>query len=390
MGSERRHAAGRGGVSLDPIEKAIRNGLSKGDARDAAFREKVYRSAFAALDRALQSNPATTVENAIARRKELQGRIAQVEAGFLASPEPEPEPRDRMPFLSAGRDNGRFDGRTAPTVSIGSGRREAETQGGRPAGRGEPLVDDALGDAVSASDEAGRFEASREAMGDGFVAADPDERRRPRRRRPLAVLLTVLVLLAAAGAGGWWLLGRGLPLGAPDGTPPRTVQDELAGDEPGGGGPLGSTAENRTWISVFSPDDPSTVNVPEGGQAEVRTAEGIPFLRVRSGGGGAPVRFDVGQGVLEQLAGRTAVFDIVARAEDGADTQVSVECDFKGFGTCGRKRYAVTNAARADFLFDVEFPQSRPSGGGTITVDSDVTGRGKAVDVYEIRVSAGE
>lgn len=374
---------------MDPIEKAIRNGLSKGDARDVAFREKVYRSAFAALDRALQANPSTTVENAIARRKELQNRVAQVEAGFLAPPEPDPFERDWMPSLSAERDDGRLDGRPVPPVSIGSAR-DGGKGGARPAGWGEPALDDALGGAAYSDGEAARFGEGEDAMGDGFVAADPDKRRQPRRRRPLAVLLTVLVLLAAAGAGGWWLLDEGLPLGSPDGTPPRTVEDELAGDEPGAGGPLGSTTENRTWINVFSPDDPSTVNVPEGGQAEVRTAEGIPFLRVRSGGNGAPVRFDVGQGVLEQLAGKKAVFDIVARAEDGADTQVSVECDFKGFGTCGRKRYAVTNAARADFLFDVEFPASPPSGGGTINVDSDVAGGAKAVDIYEIRVSAGE
>ncbi|TIT51293.1 MAG: hypothetical protein E5W72_11680, partial [Mesorhizobium sp.] len=38
---------------LDAIEKAIRNAFEKGNAEDRTFRERVYRSAFAALDRAL-------------------------------------------------------------------------------------------------------------------------------------------------------------------------------------------------------------------------------------------------------------------------------------------------------------------------------------------------
>ncbi|RWE28889.1 MAG: hypothetical protein EOS77_24650, partial [Mesorhizobium sp.] len=57
------------GSRLDAIEKAIRNAFEKGNAEDRAFRERVYRSAFAALDRVLQANPNLTVEAAISRRK---------------------------------------------------------------------------------------------------------------------------------------------------------------------------------------------------------------------------------------------------------------------------------------------------------------------------------
>jgi hypothetical protein len=56
---------------LDPVEKAIRNALEKGNAEDRAFREKVYRSAFAALERATASHPELTVEMAIRRRQGL-------------------------------------------------------------------------------------------------------------------------------------------------------------------------------------------------------------------------------------------------------------------------------------------------------------------------------
>jgi hypothetical protein len=111
-----------------------------------------------------------------------------------------------------------------------------------------------------------------------------------------------------------------------------------------------------------------------------------PFLRIRSGASGSAIAFDVGQGVLEKLAGKHAVFDIIARAEDGKDTQISVDCNFGELGDCGRKRYAV-GQQRNEYLFDVQFPNKRPGSAGTIAVNSDFDKQGKAVNIYEIRVS---
>jgi hypothetical protein len=110
------------------------------------------------------------------------------------------------------------------------------------------------------------------------------------------------------------------------------------------------------------------------------------FLRVRSGNSGSAVSFDVGQGILETLAGKHAVFDILARAEDGKQTQISVDCNFGELGDCGRRRYAVGHQSN-EYLFDVQFPDKRPGAAGTIAVNSDFDGQGKSVDIYEIRVS---
>jgi hypothetical protein len=97
--------ASRGDNRLDVIEKAIRSAFEKGNAEDKGFREKVYRSAFAALDRALQQNPNVTVEVAIKRRKALQAKITEIEAGGaveLARHRPghgrcEQDPQDQAP-----------------------------------------------------------------------------------------------------------------------------------------------------------------------------------------------------------------------------------------------------------------------------------------------------
>ncbi len=64
------------------------------NAEDRAFREKVYRSAFAALERATASHPELTVETAIRRRRSLQAKITSIESEYLpAAPAPAGPPR---------------------------------------------------------------------------------------------------------------------------------------------------------------------------------------------------------------------------------------------------------------------------------------------------------
>ena len=113
------------------------------------------------------------------------------------------------------------------------------------------------------------------------------------------------------------------------------------------------------------------------------------FLRIRSGPSGSAIVFDVPQGVLEQIAGKHAVFDIVARAEEGKSTQISIDCNFGELGDCGRKRYEV-GYEKGDFLFEIELPKKAPGAEGTIAITSDIDNAGKAIDVYEIKVSVPE
>jgi hypothetical protein len=379
---------------LDPVEKAIRNALEKGNAEDRAFREKVYRSAFAALERATQAHPELTVEMAIRRRQNLQAKITSIESEYLpAAPAlpihpgevpsvslDEPEavswaPSVEAPAAEAG-------GEAAPSVAL-----DSEPQPTADA----PAVDVGSGPAAEPV-LAGSSPAA-------TVAPDRDERR-ARKRRPLAAAFVVVTLLCAAAIGGWWAYQTGL-LKLPEAqqpAPPEIVQQEEDFDpaeevplQPGEPSTVegAGTQELRNWITVFSPDDPSGVNAPSGATAEVNEDESGEFMRIRSGTTGSAVVFDVGQGILEQIAGKKAVFDISARAEDGTQTQVSISCDFGEMGDCGRKRYAV-GYERGEYLFDVELPANRPSAGGSIAINSDFSNEGKAVDIYEIRVSVVE
>jgi hypothetical protein len=419
---------------LDAIEKAIRNAFEKGNADDRAFREKVYRSAFAALDRALQANPNLTVEAAINRRKAMQAKITEIESEFqqaapAATTATEP-PADAAPESAAGRSS------PEQTVGIGS----EPTVGNAP----EPAIDRAPEPTASeppvtgASAGAGEtpFEVSveperrdraepsarapevsldwrvepRDAAptpnisdarapvlpGDAVAEVAPDrDERRARRRLPFAQIFLAATVLAAIGIGGWWAFQTGL-LKTPaerDTTvpnPPATVESEdfiPEAEAP----PLlpGQADAERDWITVFSPDNAAQVAAPADTSAEVMEDDSGSFLRIRSGESGSAIVFDVGQGILEQVAGKKATFNIVARAEEGQETEMSVDCNFGELGDCGRRRYAV-GYQQGDYLFELDFPDANPGSGGTIAINSDFSNQGKAVDIYEIRVSVAQ
>jgi hypothetical protein len=225
------------------------------------------------------------------------------------------------------------------------------------------------------------------------VAPDRDERRIRGRRLPLTAIFLAATLLAAIGIGGFFAMQTGVFKTeaeldtAPPEAPPSVEDDDFTPAD-GANAPAkpGAADQSRDWINVFSPVDPTHVSAPSDAKAETMKDDTGAFLRIQSGASGSAISFDVGQGILEKLAGKHAVFDIIARAEDGKDTQISVDCNFGELGDCGRKRYAV-GQQRNEYLFDVQFPDKRPGSAGTIAVNSDFDKQGKAVDIYEIRVS---
>lgn len=193
-----------------------------------------------------------------------------------------------------------------------------------------------------------------------------------------------------------WGCSRPRPSATPPSpNPPVTVEDEdfdpAAETPPAQVGAPATSGQptNSAWISVFTPDDPTRVSAPSDASAEVMQDESGSFIRIRSGPSGSAIIFDVGQGVLEQIAGKKGDLDIIARAEEGQQTQIAIDCDFGELGDCGRKRFPV-GYERGEILFEVELPAKAPGASGTIAINSDFDNKGKAIDVYELRVSISE
>jgi hypothetical protein len=512
---------------LDVIEKAIRSALDKGNSDDRGYREKVYRSAFAALDRALAGNAGLSPEIAAKRRSDLQAKIAEIETEFIPAVQPvarpaqpieptpaqppampppaeaapvrpapaapvEPAPRPssaeptaeaegpvpavelgdaparqtpppvppidapQRPAATAGRFSGkaerveprmakapppaeplgqRVEPRLAETPPRADPRpqQRAESRLAEPPAeprqqRVEPTlpgspqpaepqqrVEPTLAGSAPPRGAAGAerpvpesffpdvsdFEGeSRRPDEPEFAAAEISAGEGPNvstdRRRPFAGIFIGVTLLALAGMGVWWGISTGLIKipGAHDNSIIEEVpaQDDDYTPQPGAEeAPQkpGQADAQRGWIQVFSPGDPSTLTAPSDVKADIMNDETGNFVRILSGASGSAVAFDITKGVLEQIAGKHATFDIVARAQDGKETQFSIDCNFGELGDCGRKRYPATYEKR-DFLFELQMPAKAPGSAGTIAITSDVDNSGKALDVFEIKVSVSE
>ncbi len=351
---------------MEAIEQAIRNALAKSDAINPAIRQKIYESAWGAHERSLAANGALDDIQREERREMLKAAITRIEdevqaTGTITAPSPPaPVVERREPILS-----------TEPVAPRGRSERIEPSIGMAP----PPEIDAP----VPVSDEP--------------VAADnyrPDKVR-PRLKRNterkkasgLTKFLIILALLALA-LGLLWLVASGI-VKSPPSSIPQSVGTQAPSDshEPIKEGEL--TPEGN-WIKIFDPSDMSQVALTGRATATIAGDQLEKYVRIQSPSEADDISFKVGQGVLEQLAGKKAVFDIVAKTEDGTSTQIAVSCDFGNLGDCGRKRFDISDASK-EYLVQTQFPDAKkPSAGGVIKINSDVSQSGKAVDIISIRV----
>lgn len=354
---------------MDAIERAIRKALEKGDAHDEAFRERVYKSAFSALERALRQKENIPADLTESRRQRLRDKIVEIETEFMPaeetpSPEPMPEPPPRMEPEPNRRVEPAFE-------------QQAAVRSPRAA---EPVID------PSERPASFRSETDRR---DDDDAIELGRSRRPRRK--FAVMFLIVVLLAAIGMGVWWTIQSGilLPIEARDSSvpnPPTELESENFRPESLPDDVTGGSVADSDWITIFDPSDSTEVTVPNQVDAEIVELDSQAYLRVRSIGG-SEVLFDIGQGTLERLSGGKALFSISAIAEEGNPTQISVACDLAELGNCGRKRYEV-GSTPGEFLFEIDLPARQPDAAGTLAINPDISGTGLPVYIREIRVAA--
>lgn len=364
---------------MDSIEQAIRNAFAKGQAEDPAFRERVYRSAQAALERAVLANTAMTPETIAKRRRHLLDTIAAVESEFAVAVAPEVpvsvEPPRRSEQQQARPQEPPME---APPIDVGM-QQPAAVPRARD-GRVEPSFGDAPDAAVP---QPSPVHAEPEPANQRAAASETPKPARKRRGFPWGLITGLVTIIVVVGLAFWTALEFGL-IGGSGGQQSTPASSNQPASQPVPGEPGGRDAL-ADWMPVFAPNDPTTVAATPGARAEVVGEGEDRVLRLVSSGDGSIVRFDIGAGVMERLAGKRAVFDIVALAPD-REAQMSVSCRLSGLKDCGRNRYTV-GVERAEFLFEVDIPQAATGGPGSIEIISDVSGDGKAVDIIEIRAS---
>lgn len=407
---------------MDAIEQAIRNAFAKGDPEDPIFREKVYRWAYGVVEKAIKAKPGIAPEDADRQRRRALAAIKTVESEFEPATEPDGEapapevapaaaraessvfPPAAPPSVPDVRlDTAPIPERTAPDIvvpdiaSVDDARGDIAPVdiGPLESGRHEPppvgAADDPAAqasapewpDLAEASDR-GRSPrlAGDPAPADPQPAQAPVEEERPRRRTPWGLIVGLLIVAIIAVLAVWTAAELGfIRSSANDGGQPPPAAGENAGSPQAAQQP-----PLEDWIVVFSPNDPTSVTAPSGASADVAGEGDEQALRISSGSSGAAIVFDIGQGVLERLAGRRAIFDIVAQTGEGPETQMSVTCSLGELGECGRNRYQV-GKERAEYLFEIEVPDRSPGSAGSIAIVSDVDNGGKAVEILEIRVT---
>ncbi len=345
---------------LDNIERAIRNALAKVDVHNASSRQRIYESAWSAHERALAGNAALDDAQKEQRRQKLKDAISKVEQELRATGSDFVEPALDAPQKDV----------VFPEDALSDDISALDTGAVRP-----QQPQSGLGNKKRASADLG-FE--------GGVSRNEGRERSnaiKKKRSPLLRYGFPALLLFVALIIGYSLYSSFTDLSRQPSTSAATGGADMAplkeGQEPG----------DENWITIYQPSEATRITAQGRATAEILRDGTRSFARITSPDADTTITFDVGEGILDQLAGRKATFDIIAKAEDGKPTQMSISCNFASLGDCGRRRYDV-NQTMSDFLFDVDFAKGTKAGGaGTIAITSDLTGTGKPVDIYEIRVS---
>lgn len=227
----------------------------------------------------------------------------------------------------------------------------------------------------------------------------PDRREKRRRSGSLIVSLFVyLVLLATIAGGVWWVYATGMLKAAIEGTGDfELVPRELQAED------FDPAAENETrldplrrfsgdWVDIFKPGE-SQAAVTPGRQAKISEASDSDgkaiMIASEAPDQDGEVRIEVPASILQELAGKTSTIAITLRADSELPSQIYVQCEFSTLGGCGRHRFTVSNE-RADELIQVKFDgKLGPSEPGHIVINSDLTGEGRAIRLYGVRVLPG-
>jgi hypothetical protein len=410
---------------VNGLETAIRSALERSDRTSAETRARIYQSARQALESGLRKQNINDIETVNYQRRKLETLIHEIEI----------EERARLDMTVAPPDGGSTPSRSAgqPTYTQTSTppqaaapvqtSTEAQTSTAAQARRAEPAF--AADDPVADTGRANGNGIDRDPVFDEDIHASPrDEReqlsdadgpmpdmrsevplRKPRRRRGFFSRLFILViLLSSVGMAAWWVYSSDLLLtdaerdtSVPN-PPPRAEEEDFNGTETAPQVPQGPQAIDTRggfsddWIDVFEPQQIAAIRPRANGMVDVVTASDGSAVRLgsRSGDADGAIEITVPTEVLRELAGRTSTIALTLQSADDKPVQISVDCDFSRLGTCPRHRFTI-NPQKLDALFQVSFDSGMaPANAGRLIVNADLSGGGRGVNLYAVRILPGQ
>ncbi|MBY5329847.1 regulator [Rhizobium leguminosarum] len=394
---------------MSGLETAIRTALENSDRDNPEVRARIYQSARQALEAGLRKQDITDTEVVSHHRHRLESTIHAIEGEERDRLHPRQRPPEvpvppvvempAPPVHQAEADA--FDG---PVVS-------GETRTPEVMHRGdESSLDDVhAGD----TDHLAAAPVGEERLARGQRATNMDFRpeRAAGRRKPrkfFSRLLVWCVLLAFIGIGAWWAHTSGLLMTAAErdtsvANPPASTQPEdFTGNDDSAGNAGSHTDQPVTidpqnsfsadWIPLFKPEDADKIQSGPRARTEKITENDGPAVRLISESGAADgnISISVPPSVLQQLAGKSSTIALTLQSTTDEPTQITVECNFQTLGNCARHRFNVTRE-KSDALLQVKFDRSlAPNSPGTLTINSDLDGKARGINLFAIRILPGQ
>ncbi|SSC65503.1 hypothetical protein [Ciceribacter selenitireducens] len=398
---------------MNGLETAIRNALERSDRTNAETRARIYQSARQALESGLRKQNINDPETIAQQRHRLEmlihaieqeerGRldhavgpaeaptrpaVAATPASSAVAPVAPPlaQPHEAVPPVG---DTSRASPRPAETdegLTATRGQR-TEPDAGQPAGQ-------ALGEQVDHVLD---------------VRAEPPMRQRKPRRGLFSRLFILSIVVSTLGMGAWWIYTSGIMLSASErdtsvpNPPPRAEDEDFTGADTATQPTPESTAAPRTldaqsgfsesWIEVFEPKQISAIRPRGNALVDVVAASDGTAIQIvsRSADADGSVEITVPAEVLREMAGRTSTIALTLQSADDKPVQISVTCEFGRLGDCARHRFTV-NPERSDVLFRVSFERAMaPGTPGRLLLNGDLSGAGRGVRLYSVRILPGE
>jgi hypothetical protein len=375
---------------LDPIEKAIRAALEKGNPEDASFRQKIYRSAELALTRSLTARGGLDEQTIRTRLSHLTRVTTSIETEFSPAtasisnadirPEPKFTPQPRVQEPSRQEPN-----RQEPRPQVARQQEPRFVQKAEPdwsntrqtnhdTGRGDIDVSgESYGHVGPSSRDA--VDESRNKASNGLF----------RKLVTALVVITIVALLVMLGWTAWnsGLFGNGSDLGEGPAKVSQT-EDSTSGDRQQVG--VGSSADEN-WITIFEPKDAASVQVSDGLTAALQGSGASSHLSISNTTDQAQgeASFEIGKGVLETLRGKKIVFNVQAKTIDGTSTQMATSCSLAGMGECQRVRFRLEGQLTENLII-VQLADIEPEASGTLSIMPDIDKTGNPVEIIGIRV----